>query len=567
MAKKLTFKMTAGLFVFLCGIALGQSYTSRSVEWGSTVGSDMCMTDAGAGNVLSCGTCMSMDPAYGSCVWAVKVNGFGDVLWKKTFLTRDTVTMLAAKGISQDRFLLVARRQDNGLQKPFIITLNASGDTVSTKRCEMAVATWDWTWKAAVASDHRIYLTADDTVSGEFFVTLMDENGLTVWSKPAGKISVSSLTVTADSSCVLYGSTFATNPYKAVITKISASGTIVWNVTKSVVDTVNNYAQSALCLASGDILVCVEAGYYGDAGFVQISQDGKTVLIKKAVSLGTYHSGIRSFICLGNGTFIVYGSRYCYSDPDMGGWYVPWLVKLDSAFDTLYSVSPRADAERITGILQRSDKASLYGYNIATSVPIMGGMFYSTVRTSVGFSMLMAEQTAYKGVRFTYRVPAAADSSSYTYTLLSPPSGMSVSAGGTISWTPAQADVSSKARTIRCLVAPASGAADTLSFLLTVQAANPVSLPLNRKKAAELGPMNIAYNAAERVLHVTSVFPETRVEIVDIRGRTLASFTMLGNHADWQFTEAPFGLKAAGTLVVRLTGGGMSIVKRMSICR
>lgn len=150
MVNKLTIVVASGFLFLLCGFTLAQTYTNRLIELGVTVKQDMCMTDAGTGAVLSCGTCVSLDPEYGSCVWAAKTNELGDMLWKKTFMTKDTVTMLAAKVISQNRFMLVARRQESGHSKPFIIILNSSGDTIGTKQCEMSPAVYYWTCR------HRI---------------------------------------------------------------------------------------------------------------------------------------------------------------------------------------------------------------------------------------------------------------------------------------------------------------------------------------------------------------------------------------------------------------------------
>jgi hypothetical protein len=165
---------------------------------------------------------------------------------------------------------------------------------------------------------------------------------------------------------------------------------------------------------------------------------------------------------------------------------------------------------------------------------------------------IIDDQYAKKDSLFTFRIPLGSDSLSHTYTPLATPSGMQVSAGGTITWTPTT-DSASKEH-VEYVVAESKGGKDTLSFNLWVNGTiESATRPTTRKSQPYM-------SAHAKLNHLTNgitfeIAPSTSaIDIYDTHGRLVQSLKPSANapRLVWNGTDLSGNAVAAGRYLARV---------------
>ena len=152
------------------------------------------------------------------------------------------------------------------------------------------------------------------------------------------------------------------------------------------------------------------------------------------------------------------------------------------------------------------------------------------------------DRYAYKDSTFTFKIPVSGDSLNHGYSPLKVPSGMTVSTGGTISWTPKTDSVYMDH--VEFLVMDDIGNKDTLTFNIFVNSKNkptatkPLSRPIQNKNQA----FSIMQTSSSQIIF-TLPSGASNIDIYDIHGRCVQRLKPTSAQTVWN------GLSAAGSPV------------------
>ena len=175
---------------------------------------------------------------------------------------------------------------------------------------------------------------------------------------------------------------------------------------------------------------------------------------------------------------------------------------------------------------------------------------------------LIDDRYAYKNTLFTFKIPVYdADSLNHGYTPLKIPSGMTVSLGGTISWTPTTD--SSYMDHVEFLVSNDMGKKDTLTFNIFVNSKDYPSKVINptsglKNQAHRSG---ISISTFSSYTSFTLPIPTGSLAIYDIHGRLIQTLSFKNNTAIWR------GKTPAGRYFAKMTDGKRDVVKPFMVVK
>ncbi|MBN1309598.1 MAG: hypothetical protein JXA18_16885 [Chitinispirillaceae bacterium] len=531
-----------------------------------------------------------------SDVWLVKVNSNGDTLWTKTYGGdfKDISTILPT---ADENFLLVGPHS-------CIMKINPDGDTLWTKTYEGI-------------SIYTIFQTGDGNFLGytDHLLLKIDTNGDTLWAKTYGgpdEDRISTILPTMEGDFLLVG----VKSYDVCLTKINPKGETLWTKTygKAGIDefsamlptmdgnflllvyaSINDAGdadQWVLKLNSnGDILW---AKTYGEASSfdyfktITPTMDGNYLLVGRTAPIGTEEYDVWFVKINPNGD--IYWTKTYELEEIQGGDDISTIIPTMSGNFLLMGGTSfqmgvgRINANWLLMINQNGDplwnKTYVVGqflYTIIdTIVPTTDGNFLFLGNIDYRLYLilyLIDDRYAYRDSLFTFKIPClGADSLDYGFSPLSTPSGMTVSPGGTISWTPETDSVYMEH--VEYVVVNELGRQDTLTFNIYVNCeyGNPMAANRQthyRRTAAtpfEIGTSNLNGR-------VTFSLPQsaTTLSIFDITGRQVGRVAPVnsgdGSHAVWPDPFSGGRSVPAGKYYAKVFMGEGSVVKPFLLVR
>jgi hypothetical protein len=167
----------------------------------------------------------------------------------------------------------------------------------------------------------------------------------------------------------------------------------------------------------------------------------------------------------------------------------------------------------------------------------------------------------YKNIPFSFKIPVSGDSTKYTYTSIKIPAGMTVSTGGTISWTPTTDSVYMDH--VEFAVSNGSTINDTLTFNIFVNNKDAaIKEPYQSKNVVNrVNFSGITVNPYSSYISFTIPNKAVSLAIYDIRGNLVAEIPVINNTAVWR------GKNVAGRYFVRAADGKKNFVRPFVVVR
>ena len=460
----------------LASACLGQSYWKRTYG-GTSVEGAGAITPTPDGNFIVTGGTGSFG-AGGLDAYILKIKPDGDTLWTKTY---GGTNYDCANGITptpDGNFIVVGDKSSYGSagSDVYILKIKPDGDTLWTKRYHDALGV---SAQAVTPTPDGNFIIAgyEQTLTGNHDVCLLKikPDGDTLWKKRYGGTSRDEATAiisTSDGNFLVAGITisFGAGGGDAYLLKIKPDGDTLWTKT------------------------------YGGASWDQASAITPT----------------------SDGNFIIVGTTNSFT----AGSIDVYLLKIKPDGDTLWT-------KRYGG--PNGDGAGAIAPTPDGNFIVAGSTNSSTAGTSdIWLISIVDDRYAYKDSLFTFKIPVYGDSLIHFYMPLKVPSGMTVSLGGTITWTP-KTD-STYMDHAEFLVSDDFGKKDTLTFNIFVNSKDyPVKTvnPIFRSSNPSLHDITMR-SLSSREVRFSLPSGASSLRVYDVRGQLLENLSIRGNQATWQ---------------------------------
>jgi hypothetical protein len=517
--------MMVGLFlVAAVGMCAGQTYWKKSYG-GAKWDEAKAIKPTLDGNFILAGYTESFGKG-GSDIYLLKIDAGGDTIWTKTYggVYRDYAEAITPT--PDGNFIVAGAITPFSPSDVFLLKIKPDGDTLWTKT--YGGTTSDEFAQAITPTPDGNFIVAGltygyGTVNDAIYLLKIKPNGDTLWTKTygvTGDYEANAITATQDGNFIVAG-TCHLGYYKNIyLLKITTGGDTLW--TKTYGGTTSNVCAWAITpTLNGNFIIAgdIYLGPFGNSPYnilylLKINSSGDTLWSK---TYGIQQNEQATAITpTSDGNFIVAGYT---SRSDFIGNEDAYLLKINSSGDTLWT--------KIYGGSNR--------YNIDAITPTKNGNFIvtGTLDSNVFVFFLIDDRYAYKNSLFTFKIPVSGDSLNHGYTPIKIPAGMTVSNGGTISWTPTTD--SSYMDHVEFLVFDDMGNKDTLTFNIFVNSkdhptktANPVARLTNHS------PNDISINQfSSKEVRFSLPAGTKSFSIYDIRGQLLENISVKGNQAAW----------------------------------
>jgi photosystem II stability/assembly factor-like uncharacterized protein len=195
------------------------------------------------------------------------------------------------------------------------------------------------------------------------------------------------------------------------------------------------------------------------------------------------------------------------------------------------------------------------------------------LHTSSAPSPVIDSQFAYKDAPYVFHYPGYLDSLDYTYSIHYGPKGMTISKGGTISWTPS-VDTFYLQR-VELVAATASGQKDSVSFLIQVNLdQKPFTGTRHNVSTKAFGKngISIVNNVRGGSMRFYISKQASSAEIFNLRGSVLATLkaqnsSQTGAEFSWDLRDRCGTNVVAGTYIVRASCNGFILVDKFTVAR
>jgi hypothetical protein len=310
-----------------------------------------------------------------------------------------------------------------------------------------------------------------------------------------------------------------------------------------------------------------------------------------------------------DGCFLLFGFTTCMENQGKGK---GWLVKVEPNGDTLWTrtyerldgarfhlIFPTSDGNFLAvGFANTSDPLQTDGMLLKikpdgdtlwtrtfgklenepfiTVLPVANGNFLIAGRIAYGhdafLKLIIGDRYAWKDKPFHFKIPlSGSDSLNVGYTPVKTPAGMTVSPGGTISWTPAVDSVYSEH--VEYLVMNDLGKKDTLTFAIFVNSPDYVATPVTSSLGGMKAALPFEIPASSTSGRVKFRLPDAgaTVHIFDITGKFVANVQAVtsgdGAFALWNGEVPGGGRVPAGRYFARVSKGKGSSVRPFTLLR
>lgn len=516
----------------------------------------------------------------------------GQSYWKKKIGGDGESVFSAIQPTSGGNFLIVGSKYaDSGDRRGWLLKIKPNGDTLWTK-------TFGGAQPKCFSS---IQPTSDGNylIAGDDWLLKINPNGDTIWTKTFGGIDITTIQSTADDNFLILGETGVLDGWPdGWLLKIKPNGDSLW--TKTYSGAGYDYLSAIQLTTDGNFLI---AGFTspnpskaGQKGWlIKVKPNGDTLWMKTYGGTGyDCFSAIQPAI---DGNFLIAGYTYPYA----GGAY-GCLVRIKPNGDTLwtktfrgssfYAIQPTTDgnyliADRggaygcLVKIKPNGDTLwtkntydnSISGSNMVIQPTSDDNFLLAVSEPLKSYIMcIIADQYANKNTLFTYKIPVySPDTLNFGYVPLKVPSGMTVSTGGTVSWTPKNDSVYMDHAEF--LVLDDTGKKDTLTFNVFVNSAcqQPIVIKSTRTSNSEPKPFEILTTAQSgRVKLSVPSFVKT-LTIYDMNGKLIgkAAPVVFGSVACvvWPSASSSSSEIPSGRYIVKASEGKNTVAKPFLLVR
>jgi hypothetical protein len=420
--------------LLLSNSCFGQTYWKRTYGFG---GSDLpaAICPNSNGNYLVAGYKYGDFLLSIGSLMAIKPNG--DTIWTKVVGTiNSNLCSIQPAGDGND--LVAGYTMSNGEYHGWLVKIKPNGDTLWKKFYRESG--YDFFYAMTLAGDGNFLIAGS---SGDFgWLLKINPDGDILWTKtlteqPLGYLFV--IQSTYDNNFLVMGSSAG-----GWLIKIKSNGDTLW--TKTFFSLIEDRFNSVQPTVEGSFLI---TGYNssGTGVLLKINPYGKTIWRKTY----NYTNAFYKIQAIDDGNYLIvgmnadYGCRFLKINSNGD---TLWTKTCDGFYLTEYGTSIQRTAEGNFLIVGRSNDQIPGQYNAY-------------------ILCLIADQYAYKDSLFTFKIPTYdVDSLNCGYSPIKVPSGMTVSTGGTVSWTPKTDSVYMDHA--EYLVINDVGKKDTLSFNIFV---------------------------------------------------------------------------------------------------
>jgi hypothetical protein len=522
-------KMIMGVLVMavMVGGVWGQTYWKKTygrANWDEA----KSITPTTDGNFVVVGGTYNL-AGTGEDAYLLKIKPNGDTIWTKTYgrANEDWVSASAIVPTPEGNFLVVGNIYIVGTATNaiYLLKINPNGDTLWTKMYGRAY--WDEASAIAPTSDGNFIVAGfraynSNTLQSDVILLKLKPDGDTIWTKTyVGDYCNRAYAIipTQDGNFLVAGSSAPPAAFNDVyLLKIKPNGDTLW--TKTYGGTSEDLAFSIVLVPDGNFIVAGYTSSYGAGNWevylLKITPYGDTLWTKTYG--GTNDEFVSAITTAGDGNFIV------------AGWHTLPAV---AEGVLLLKVRPNGDT-----VWTKTD-ATYRGNRIYAISPVPDGNFIAVGLCGTGsgngiyLMSLIDDRYAYKNSPFTFKIPVSGDSINHGYAALKVPAGMTVSMGGTISWTPTTD--SSYMDHVEFLVSDDMGKKDTLTFNIFVNSkAHPTKAinTVSRQTSATLNDLTINQLSSKEVRFSLPAGTKS-LGIYNIHGQLLANISVRGNQATW----------------------------------
>jgi hypothetical protein len=544
----------------LASACLGQSYWKRT--YGGTVyDAANAITSTPDGNFIVAGETYSFG-GVGGDVYLLKIKPDGDTIWTKTYGGPGNDMVRAITPTPDGNFIVAGSTNSFGAggNDVYLLKIKPGGDTIWTKTygekkddgaCAI-IPTPDGNFIVAGWTD------CGDVYRDDAYLLKIKPNGDMLWTKTYGGTSedmLYAITPTPDGNFIVAGSTtsFGKGRSDIYLLKINAGGDTLWTRTYGGTSYEDAFAITQTPDGNYMVVGCTSSfgAVFTDAYLLKIKPDGDTIWAKTYGTTGdNFAYAITPTV---DGNFLVVGSTSFY---DYG---------IGSVNDDAFLLKIKPDGQTLW--------KKTYGgpggdYSIAiTSTPdgnyIVAGQtrFNDTLYDDVWLFSIIDDRYAYRDKPFTFKIPVSGDSLSHGYTPLKSPSGMTVSMGGTVSWTPKTDSVYMDHAEFQ--VSDDFGRKDTLTFNIFVNSSyhpDKIVNPVSRSTNPALHDITIQ-SLYSKEIRFSLPASTSSLRIYDVRGQLLENISVKGNQATWQ------SKRAAGRYFAKAVRDGYEMIKGFTTVR
>jgi hypothetical protein len=497
--------------MMLAGICAGQILHWQKTYGGPDNDAAHAITAAEGGNFIVAGQTLSYG-AGGYDIYLLKIKPDGDTMWTT-----------AIGGPDDEDALGITATRDGG----YIVT----GSLYSS-----------------AAEGSIVYLMK------------IDSNGKPLWTKKYGSPKYGfggAITPTPEGNFIVAGCT-APNYESVYLLKIKPDGDTIWTKTYGDVSDCRAYAISP-----------AQDGTFIVAGTISNSGDNTLPYILKINSIGdtlwtrTYTEGSN------NSQGVISSAAFSITPSEEGNFFIEvttaffntngyfdhalkGLIYITTDGNTLWtSTTGETDNQITPAVLVTKDGYMLSATTVET--PENG--------TDISIGCAIADRYAYKNTPFRFKIPVSGDSLNYGYTPLKVPTGMTVSIGGTISWTPTTD--SSYMDHVEFLVSDDFGKKDTLTFNIFINSKGHPSKVLNPTSNSknQTHQSGISISTFSSSISFFLPVPTGSLAIYDIHGRLIEKLSVSNNTAIWNTKNA------AGRYVARMMLGKSNVSKAFVVVK
>jgi hypothetical protein len=523
--------MLLGLAILtMASACLGQSYWKRT--YGGT-GNDVAyaITPTPDGNFIVAGQTNSFG-AGGYDVYLIKIKPNGDTLWTKTYGGTDYDVSYALTPASDGDFIVAGGTTSfgAGYYDVYLLKIKPDGDTVWTKT--YGGKGYDEAYDIMPTPDGNFIVAGRtnsfDAELSDAYLLKIKPDGDTIWTKTHGATvngQASAVTAVPGGNFIVAGFALSVPDRHAYtcLFKMKPDGDTLW--TKTNVGSSYDRNTAVTPTSDGNFIVagtrstCSILCEGMDAYFSKINPDGDTLWTKSYG--GTTNDWANSILPTPDGNFIVVGTTSSFG----AGGQDAYILKIKPDGDTLWTKTYGGTGnDEALAITPASD-----GFIIA------GHKNLSVQNDDIWLIFMIDDRYAKKDSLFTFKIPVWGDSLNFGYLSLKAPSGMTVSMGGTISWTPKTDSVYMDH--VEFLVSDDFGKKDTLTFNIfvnskdhPVKAIDRLSLSGSLHSKTDISVQSLSSKEVRFSLPNNA----SALQVYDVRGQLLENLSVKGGRATWR---------------------------------
>jgi hypothetical protein len=454
----------------------------------------------------------------------MKITPDGTMLWTNTFGLSDNDECVAIVPTPDGNFLVaddaVYNIDGNIGPSNLLFKIKPSGSIIRSRSYGLND---DYQLQSIVPTSDGNFLIAGTVFPGPFvsnrtnadiWLMKIDQNGDTLWTKTYGKEGTDvfvSIFPTQGGGFILACTIMSQGEprsHKIWLITINSKGDSIGTRTygrekyeyfKTVLPATDGYSLigATTYARSGSVT------YAYDIWLLKVNPSGDTLWTRTYG--GKNDESIDTILATADGNFLLVGFTWTFGlNGDI------WVVKVNPWGDTIWT---KTFGDRPGDAFQSIARTSNGDFLLLGRTDPVDTLYGGTWLASI-----IDDRYAYKNQRFSFRIPVnGPDSLNFTYTPVCAPQGMTVSAGGTLTWTPA-ADSTYREHVIY-VVGDQEGRNDTLNFYIVVNH-DPTSKRY-RNGSGIAAPLRISAVPSSKIVRFFFPSTITRVRIFDITGRVV----------------------------------------------